>query len=285
MALCFLCLASAVVMASGASTHNSALSSVAPLHPILNIHLTEPNDAAQLHGLADRTTNLEQLLGALETRAQATETVLGNHLSVMVSQIHELVNIGSSLAADRLTGGAVQQLRGRGKEQQLLTIPSHADAQHEVQRLKVQLDSVTQDAHSSDKGTQPIDELEGGRFDTSGAEAVARQTLMNAQKKFASAQNVVESDDQKAIDSKLALAMDSPSHIGTPAPLQFRSAVVTPCVPDAHSCPKGWSKTGGACFAGSDYGGPCASDLTFSGMSEEQLMAIAKICRLELPCQ
>ena len=35
----------------------------------------------------------------------------------------------------------------------------------------------------------------------------------------------------------------------------------------------------------SDYAGPCARELRLSGMNEEQLLAIAKYCRLESPCQ
>lgn len=285
MALCFLRFASSVVVACGAAAQHSALSSVALPNPILNIHLTEASDAQQLHELAGHTANSEQLLGVLEKRAQATEIALGNHMSMIVSQINVLVNLVSSLAAGRRSGEAARQLRGRALEQQSAGIPAHADARHEIQSLKVQLDSVTQDAHSSDKDTRPIDEFHGGGFDTSGPEAVARQALMNAQKKFANAQNVFESDDQRAIDSQLALALGLPSHVGTPAPLHDRHAVVTPCMPDAYSCPKGWSNTDGVCVAGAGYGGPCASNLKLLGMSEEQLMVIARVCSLDLPCQ
>ena len=104
----------------------------------------------------------------------------------------------------------MQQLRGRRQEDQVTSIPSDMDAQHEVQTLKGQLALVMQDAHSSDKDAQPGAESAGGGFDASGAEAVARQKLMLAQHNFASVGNIVESEDQKAIDSKLALAMESP---------------------------------------------------------------------------
>lgn len=108
---------------------------------------------------------------------------------------------------------------------------------------------------------------------------------MSAQKNFASVGNMVESDDQKAIDSKLALAMKSQSQIGHPAPLQSTVGGASPCQLDAHACPQGWSNAGGTCIASADYVGPCAGELTLSGMSEEQLRAVAKYCRLELACQ
>lgn len=270
-----LCFASSVVMASCAVAHNSGASTVVPSHPILNIHLTESNDAAMLNGLAKRTMNSEHFLGALEKRAQATEDVLGNHMSVINAQIHELVSIGSSL---------MQQLRDRSREQQLFANPSDV-AQRELHTLKEQLDLFTRDVHASDKDAPPVDESAGDGFDASGPEAVARDKLMNAQKNFASVENIVESGDQKTIDSKLALAMKSPSQIGHPAPLQSTNDIVSPCQLDAHACPQGWSDAGGACVASPDYVGPCASELTLSGMNEEQLRAIANYCRFELSCQ
>jgi CPW-WPC domain-containing protein len=268
----FLCFASSALMARCAVTHDIT---IAPSHPILNLHLTESGGAATLNGLADSTLSSELLLGALEKRAQATEDLLGSHMSVINAQIHELVSIGSS---------SMQQLRGRSREHQLLGMPPDG-AQREVQALKEQLDVVTRDVHASDKDVPPVDQSEGDGFDASGPEAVAREKLMNAQKNFASVGNIVESDDQKAIDSSLALAMKSPSQIGHPAPLQSANDIVRPCQLDTHACPQGWSDAGGACAASADYAGPCASELTLSGMSEEQLRAVAKYCRLELACQ
>ena len=268
----FLCFASSVVVASCAFTRGST---IAPSHPILNLHLTEPSGAAMLNGLADSTLSSEHLLGALEKRAQATEDALGNHMSVINAQVHELVNIGSSL---------MRKSRSRSREQQFVAIPTDT-AQRDVSALKEQLDAVTRGVHASDKDTPPVDQSAGEGFDASGAEAGAREKLMNAQSNFASVGNIGESDDQKSIESKLALAMKSPSQIGHPSPLQSTHDIVSPCQLDAHACPQGWSNAGGVCVASADYAGPCASELTLSGMSEEQLRAVAKYCRLELPCQ
>ena len=267
----FLCFASSVVIACGAIAHESESSIGAPAHPVLNIHLTESNDAAMLNGLADRQMNLEDILGALETRAQAAENALGNHMSIVNAQIHELVNIGSSLAAAHVKGGVMKQLRARGP-------------QREVQKLKDQLAFVTRDVQSSDKDVTPTESIKDA-FDASGPEAVARQKLMNAQQNFASVGSVVESDEQKSIDSKLASAVGSPSHVGSPVPLPSPIDIASPCQLNVHACPHGWRDAGGACVASSDYVGPCASELTLAGMNEEQLLAIARYCRLELPCQ
>lgn len=276
----FVCFVSFVMMASCAVTHGSdtqdtALGNSAPPHPVLNLHVTESAGAAMLNGLAASTLSSEQLLGALERRAQATQDVLENHMSVINSQIHELVSIGSSLT---------QHFRSRGREQQFLAIPSDA-TQRGLDTLKEQLDSITRDVHASDNGAPPVDQSAGNGFDASGPEAVAREKLMNAQKNFANVMSIVESGEQKAIDSKLALAMKSPSEIGHPAPLQSMIDVGSPCQLDARSCPQGWSNAGGVCVATADYVGPCASELTLSGMSEEQLRAVAKHCRLHLACQ
>ena len=243
-------------------------------HPILNLHLAESNDAAMLSGLAERTMNSEHVLGALEKRAQATEDALGNHMSVVNAQIHELVSIGSSL----------QQLRGRSREQTLVALPADA-APREVHTLQEQLDLVTQDAHTADEDSPRVsDSVEDG-FDASGPEAAAREELMKAQKNFASVGNIGESNDQTSIESKLASAMQSPSQIGHPAPLQSAPGIASRCQLNAHACPQGWNDADGVCIANSDYVGPCASELTLSGMSEEQLRAIAKYCRLQLACQ
>ena len=254
-----------MVVASCANTQDSG--------SILNLHLAESNDAAMLNGLDESKLSSERFLGALEKRAQATEHALGNHMSVINAQIHELVGIGLSFR---------QQLRSRSREQQLLGIPPDA-AQHEVDTLKEQLDLVTRDAHAS---APPVDEPAGAPFDASGPEAVVREKLTNAQKNFASAANIGETSDQKALDSKLALAMKSPSQTGH-AFVQVQSAndIVSPCQLDAHACPQGWSDAGGACVASADYDGPCASELALAGMSEEQLRAVAKHCRFELACQ
>ena len=278
------CISASVAIACGAVADSGSSIGV-PSHPVVNIHLTDSNDAAVLNELADREINLEHLLGALETRAQAAENSVGNQMSLVNAQIHELVNVGSSLSAVPFKAGMMQQLRGRRQENQAAGIPSDMDAQHEVQTLKEQLALVMQDAHSSDKDAQPGAESAEGGFDASGAEAVARQKLMLAQKNFASVGIVVESEDQKAIDSKLASAMESPSRVGSPAPLPSPSDIVTPCQPDIHECPQGWKDVAGACVASSDYAGPCAGELRLSGMNEEQLLAIAKYCRLESPCQ
>jgi len=253
---------------------DSESSSRAPSHPVVNIHLTDSNDAAVLSGLADRQKNLEDLLGALETRAQSAEDALGNQMSLVNAQMHELVSIGSSLAASVPQGGMMLQLRGGGRAQRV-----------SVQDLREQLALVTQDVHSSDKDSQPGADSAGDGFDPSGPEAVARQKLMSAQKNFASVENIAESDNQKSIEAKLALAMESPSHVGSPVPLLSPADVVVVCQPDAHACPQGWRDDAGVCVASSEYVGPCAGELTLSGMSREQLLAIAKYCRLELPCQ
>ena len=276
----FSCFVSSLVMASCAVAHKSAPSAVAPTHPILNIHVTDSDDAATLNGLAEVAMNSNNVLGALENRAQATEDVLGNYMSIINAQIHELVNMGSAFAGPPLTGTFAQQLRGRSREQQFVAVPSD-----EVQTLKEQLDVVTRDARASDEDERPVDEPATDGFDASDAEAVAREKLMKAQTNFASVGNLLESDEQRAIDSKLASAMEAPSHIGNPAPAQFRDEIVSPCRVDAGACPQGWSSAGGACVASSDSVGPCASELTLSGMSEEQLRAIAKYCLLQLVCQ
>lgn len=280
-----LCFVSSAAVACGAVGHNSESSTGVPSHPVLNIHLTDPNDAALLNGLADRQMNSEQLLGALETRAQAAENALGNQMSSVNAQMHELVHIGSSLAAGHVTGGVMQQLRGRSREQTSAGVSADMNARGEAQTLGDQLALAAREARASDKDAQPEAESAGDGFDASGPEAVVRQKLMNAQKKFASVGNQLESDNQKTIDSKLASAMESPSHIGNPVLLPSPSDSVSPCQPDAHACPKGWRGAGGACVASSDYGGPCANELSLSGMNEEQLLAIAKYCRLVLPCQ
>ena len=263
-----LCFVASGVIGSCTATHGSGSSTVASSHPILNVHLTEPNDAAMLNGFAESAMNSEHFLGALEKRAQANEDALGNHMSVINAQIHELVSIGSSL---------IQQLRGRSREQQLFAIPSDA-AQREVHALKEQLDLVTRDVRVPDESAED-------GFDASGPEAVAREKLMNAQKNFASIGTLVENGDQTAIESKLALAMRSPSQIGHPAPVQSTGDIASPCQLDAHACPQGWSDAGGVCVAHLDYAGPCASELALSGMSEQQLRAVAKYCGLELACQ
>jgi CPW-WPC domain-containing protein len=279
------CFASSVVIACCAVAHDTEASTGAPSHPVLNIHLTESNDAAALHGLADGQSNSEQFLGALEKRAFLAESLLENQMSMVNAQIHELVNLGSSLAAVSGSGGMMLQLRGRGRERHAVGVSSDLYAQHDVQTLKEELALVAQDAHSSDKDTQPGAESAGDGFDAPGAEAVARQRLMKAQKNFASVGNVVESEDQKAIDSKLASAMETPSRSGTPVSVVAPANVADPCQLDVHSCPQGWKDAAGTCVAGTDYAGPCAGELVLSGMSEEQLLAIAKHCRLELSCQ
>ena len=279
------CFASSVVIACCAVAHDAEASTGAPSHPVLNIHLTESNDAAALHGLADGQSSSEEFLGALEKRAFLVENVLRNQMSMVHAQMHELVNLGSSLAAVSGSGGMMLQLRGRGRERHAVGVSSDLYAQHDVQTLKEELALVAQDAHSSDRDTQPGAESAGDGFDAPGAEAVARQRLMNAQKNFASVGNVVESEDQKAIDSKLASAMETPSRSGTPVSVVAPSSVADPCQLDVHSCPQGWKDAAGTCVAGTDYAGPCAGELVLSGMSEEQLLAIAKHCRLELSCQ
>lgn len=250
------------------ATHNGEVTAAASSHPLLNVHLTESSDAAMLDGLVESATNSEHFLGALEQREQAIEDALGNHMSVINAQIHELVSIGSSL---------MQQLRGRSSEERFIALPADA-AQREIHALKEQLDLVARDVHVSDV---PADD----GFDASGPEAVARGKLMNAQKNFAGIGNLAESDDQTAIESKLALAMKSPSQVGHPALVQSASGVVSPCKLDAQACPQGWSEAGGVCVASSDYAGPCASELALSAMSEEQLKAVAKYCRLDLACR
>ena len=172
----------------GVVAFDSESSSRAPSHPVVNIHLTDSNDAAVLSGLADRQKNLEDLLGALETRAQSAEDALGNQMSLVNAQMHELVSIGSSLAASVPQGGMMQQLRGGGRAQQV-----------SAQDLKEQLALVTQDVHSSDKDSQPGADSAGDGFEPSGPEAVARQKLMSAQKNFATVQNIAESENQKSI--------------------------------------------------------------------------------------
>ena len=281
----FLCFVSSAAVACGAVGQNSGSSTGVPSHPILNIHLTDPNDAALLNDLADRQINSEQLLGALETRARAAETALGNQMSSVNAQMHELVHIGSSLAAGHVAGGVMQQLRGRSQERTSMGVSADMNAGGDAQTLGDQLTLVAREARASDKDAQLEAESAGDGFDASGPEAAARQKLMNAQKNFASVGNQLETEAQKTIDSKLALAMESPAHVGSPVPLPPPSDYVSPCQPDAHACPKGWRGAGGACVASSDYGGPCASELTLVGMSEEQLLAIAKYCRLDLPCQ
>ena len=270
---CVLWFASAVVLARGTASHGSE-SAVAPSHPILNVHMTDANDAVMMNGLAERRMDSEELLGALETRGQASANALENFMFTFNGQIHELVNIGSSMAAARVTGGVMQQLRGRSR--------SDGDGRHEIRVLKQQLDDATRDARAQDESAESVDAGDG--FDT-GAEAVAREKLMNAQKNFAIVDDMVETDDQKAIDSKLASAMESPSHVGAPVPVHLGHDIVHPCQLDARTCPHGWSHAGAACVASSDYRGPCASELTLSGMNEEQLRAIAKYCSLDISCQ
>ena len=278
------CLVSSVAVARCASAHGAESAIGAPSHPVLNIHLTDSNDAAVLDGLADGQSNLAQVLGGLEKRALVAENVLGSQMSMVNSQIHELVNLGLSLAAETRSGGMMQQLRGRGQERHAVGV-SLVDAQRDVHTLKEDLALIAQDARSSDTDTHSGAESAGDGFDAPGAEAVARQRLMNAQKNFASVGSVVESEDQKAIESKLASAMETPSRVGTPVPIVAPSDVADPCQLDVHSCPRGWKDAAGTCVAGTDYAGPCAGELALSGMSEEQLLAVAKHCRLELSCQ
>jgi len=269
------CFASLLAVTSCALTHDSGSVANAPSHLVLNVHLREPNDAAMTNGLVEWTTSSEHLFDALEDRVGAFEAALGNHMSAANAQIHELVSIGSSW---------MQQLRRHGQEERFLAFPSDG-SKREIHSLKEQLGSVTHDALASDEGAHAGDDSAVVEFDALSSEAAAREKLMNAQRNFASVGDMVESDDQKAIESKLALAMKSPSHIDHPAISRSSNDVVRPCHLDAHVCPNAWSNAGGTCAASADYAGPCARELTLSGMSEEQLRAIAKYCRLELACQ
>lgn len=269
------CFASLLVVASCAFTHDSGSAAGATSHPVLNLHLTEPNDAATMTGLAQSSASSERLLDALEKRVQASEAAVGNHMSVANAQIHELVSIAPSL---------MKQLRARGQDVRLLA--SHSDgAKGEIHTLKEQLGSVTHDALLSDENAHPGEDSATDGFDALSSEAAARETLFSAQNNFASVSDLAESDDQRAIESKLALAMKLPSHIGHPEFSQSSDDAASPCHLDAHVCPKAWSNAGGVCVSNAGYVGPCASELTLSGMNEEQLRAIAKHCRLELACQ
>ena len=277
----FLCFASAAVLACGTMTEEASSEVLAdmPAHPILNVHVAESSDAAILNDFAYRQESLEQVLDALESRAQVAENVLGNQMSIVNDQIHELVYSGTSLATARLRGGMLQQLRTSSKVAQTIGKPSEMDDQTAVQTLAAQL------AFLSDKDTQPVAEVAVDTLDASGPEAVTRQHLMNAQKSFASAGNAVEHEDLQAIESKLALAMESPSQVGSPSALPSPVGVVNRCQPDENVCPRGWKGAGGSCVASSDYVGPCANELNLLGMNKEQMLAIAKYCRFEFPCK
>ena len=98
-----LCFLSFPVMASCAVTHDNGFATAAQSHPILNLHLTESSGTATLNG---GRPSSENMLEALEKRAQAAEDALESHMSVINAQIHELVSIGSSL---------MQHSHGRGR--------------------------------------------------------------------------------------------------------------------------------------------------------------------------
>merc|ERR1712161_93008 len=115
---------------------------------------------------------------------------------------------------------------------------------------------------------------------------MGRSRLMSAQKRFARAANVRQSGDEKTLEATLAVAMESPSHIGRPADFQSSPPDnVEVCNLDVRGCPLGWTSANGICAASSDYAGPCAAQLNIVGMGIEQILAVAKYCHLHFPCQ
>lgn len=93
-------------------------------------------------------------------------------------------------------------------------------------------------------------------------------------------------EEQKAAEDALAVAMKSPSHIGKPdrtMPNKIASEIA--CLPDFFRCPKSWKKQGVLCFAPADYSGKCSTTLDLSSMNTEQKQAAAQQCKFEFECQ
>ena len=67
------CFSASVAIACGAVADSGSSIGV-PLHPVVNIHLTDSNDAAVLNELADREINLEHLLELLRLEHKLPRT-------------------------------------------------------------------------------------------------------------------------------------------------------------------------------------------------------------------
>merc|ERR1712183_395226 len=111
----------------------------------------------------------------------------------------------------------------------------------------------------------------------------SREALMKAGSGFDAVSGIDETAEEKAIKHDLAIAMKTPSVIGTPV-LKIEEPAGAACEPDVTKCPLSFTKSGGICLASSAYSGPCASEQDMSTMSIEAKLALARICKVEFPC-
>lgn len=107
---------------------------------------------------------------------------------------------------------------------------------------------------------------------------------MIASKSFNAAASTGDTDEEKAIDSALASAMESPSKLGKPD-RSLPHDMASDCTPDLTRCPSGWEQRGVLCYAGVDYSGACARQLDLSEMGTEQKLAVARHCQVQFLCQ
>eukprot|EP00973_Karenia_brevis_P096364 12431514-Karenia_brevis.AAC.1 len=164
-------------------------------------------------------------------------------------------------------------------------LPQLADANQagkiSARILSAAIAKVSSSGDADERQVEPaIAELEDH-----GDEKEIEQHLFSGAKLFNEASSQT-TEEQRAAEDALQVAMQSPSHIGKPdRALPNKMASEIACLPDFFQCPKTWKKQGVLCFAPANYSGKCSTILDLSDMDAEQKEAVARQCNLEFECQ
>ena len=113
----------------------------------------------------------------------------------------------------------------------------------------------------------------------------SQRQLIAAEGLFNEATSEGQDDDERALETDLAIAVSSSEPtLGKPA-LSLVNAQELVCLPDLNTCPKGWTAEGSQCVAASGYTGPCSHSVEFFTLGTPEKLALIRYCQLELPCQ
>lgn len=115
------------------------------------------------------------------------------------------------------------------------------------------------------------------------SDAIARDALAAAQVSFDSASRPWATKFEEELLRDLRKAMETTPT--TETDVNVTADRLPSCQPDVDICPIGWVRRGVRCVAEDRNEGACADELSFFTLSEWQRLALARHCRLSLPCQ